>query len=60
MTEDGFKMKEDIDTAMAAEWCKANNLQLIITSGGGTRKDTGYKPMYKKVFDEMKKLERKK
>ena len=53
-------MKEDIDTAMAAEWCKANNLQLIITSGGGTRKDTGYKPMYKKVFDEMKQLERKK
>ena len=51
-SHDWSKKKEDLDTAMAAEWCKANRLHLVITSGG-SGKDKGYKPMYKKVFAAM-------
>jgi hypothetical protein len=53
-SHDWAKKKEGIDTAMAAEWCKENKLQLVITSGGAG-KDKGYKRMYETVFAEMKK-----
>jgi hypothetical protein len=52
-SHDWSRKKEDIDTAMAAEWCKSNRLHLIITSGG-SGKDKGYKTMYEKVFAAMK------
>jgi len=45
--------REDIDTAMAAEWCRDNGLQLMITSGGATNKDTRYKKTYEDVFAEF-------
>jgi len=47
--------REDIDTAMAAEWCRENGLQLMITSGGATNKDTRYKKTYEDVFAEFEK-----
>lgn len=53
-SHDWAKKKEDTDTAMAAAWCKANKLELVITSGG-SGKDRGYKKMYERVFGEMKK-----
>jgi hypothetical protein len=55
-SHDWSKKREHIDTAMAAEWCKANRLHLVITSGG-SGKDKGYKKMYQNVFGEMKKHE---
>jgi hypothetical protein len=53
-SHDYSKKNEEVDTAMAAEWCKANDLELIITSGGAG-KDKGYKKMFEKVFSEFKK-----
>lgn len=53
-SHDWARKKEHIDTAMAAEWCKANQLQLVITSGG-SGKDKGYKKMYQSVLGELKK-----
>lgn len=47
--------REDLDTAMAARWCRENGLQLMITSGGATNKDTRYKKTYEDVFAEFRK-----
>lgn len=53
-SHDYAKKKEHIDTAMAAEWAKANDLELVITSGG-SGKDRGFKKMYELVFSEFEK-----